>query len=110
MSTNEILEEDSYEYEGEVAQAGPAAIPFIQAIGTAVFSAAATSMVQNAMAPDAPEMPGIPAATVPGEQPVEPKATLKEQDLLASQAKRKKQGYLQSFGGLSEETNSFGLI
>lgn len=112
MKTGETIEEDSFEYEGEVAQAGAAAIPVIQTVGVAMFSAAATAMVQNMMAPDVPAMPGAAAAGLvkPEEQPIEPTDTLKEQELLAAETKRKKQGFLQSFGGLPEEVNSFGLI
>jgi len=112
MSTNEVLEEDSFEYEGEIAQAGPAAVPIITAVGSAVFSAAATAIVQNQFSKDAPAMPTLPGQELvtPGEQPIEPKTGLKEAGILAEKTKRRKQGYLQSFGGLPEEVQSFGLI
>lgn len=112
LRTGETIEEDSYEYNGSIMKCGPAIVPVVQAVAVAAFSAAATAVVEKNMGPDAPEMPQLPGQELLAaeEQPVEPKDTLKEQEMLAAETKRKKQGYLQSFGGMPEETQSFGLI
>lgn len=105
LSTGETIEEDSYEYDGPVMKCGAAAIP----IAVAVFSSVASVAAQKYLGPDTPDAPAMPGMAAPEEQPVEPGDNLKEQEMLASETKRKKQGYLQSFGGL-DEANSFGLI
>jgi hypothetical protein len=108
MSTGETIEEDSYEYDGPIAQSAPLIIP----AATALFSAAATAVIQKNFGPGDPDMPELPGQEFadPAKQPKEPGDNLKEQGILAAETKRKKQGYLQSFGGLPEETQSFGLI
>jgi len=107
LSTGETIEEDSYEYDGPIMKLAPLVVP----VATALFTAAATAVVQKNFGPSDPEMPALPGQPFadPANQPLEPTDTLKEQELLASQTKRKKQGFLESFG-LPEETQSFGLI
>ena len=78
---------------------GGAVVPVL----TSVFSAAASSMVSGALnksveaptsAVSAEDMKAKPAAN----QPVEGEVGVKENDILAEQKKRQKQGFLESFG------------
>jgi len=87
---------------------GPALVPIV----TAVFSAAASTAISSAMAPDAPEqvqpesLEPQPAAI----QTIDP-GKAKEAELLKQKDKRKKQGFLESFGETDNtSTANFGLL
>ena len=87
---------------------GPALVP----IAVAIASSAASAVISNAMAPDAPEMT-TPESLEKGpaeNQTVAPGDKAKEEALLADKEKRKKQGYLESFGSLGSMSNSQALI